>query len=337
MSDIATRMDPRQEYHAAARRAGRWVSAGTDRPRVFWDRAAVELAITLTGRALVNLGARAGQLVAISPEATFGDTGVMQSAVEAIEAEGVVLADPLELAAWPAEVWVTDSRTAMAAAWPTTLEAVMVLGDALWSPEWVSRLQRKSPRPPRIGGFYAVPGIPGPLAITCARGRWHFTRDGWDIRFVASDGARAADVGEEAEVVAVPGAEGASPISTGHMVETGSCDCGMEGPAAMRILGPAHPPTLAGRPIHLADVARALWRTPGFGGTADIALTHDRGRGKAYLVVEAGVESGQDVERVKEALNYSLTAALGVPVRVLAHVAETPGRITLVDRRDLGA
>jgi hypothetical protein len=328
---IVVQVDPGHEAQAAggileppARQPGRWVVGRHGYQ--FWPRADVTRAVEATARALANLGVRGGQLVAVSAGESRPsplEPSLIVTAVENLGAEGVLVPEAA-VRAWPADVLITDSAGALAATLPESLKTLVVYADPLWSDAFVAGIRARH-RNPLLGihALYAVPGVPGPLAITCAEGRLHGPGD--------EEGAVTLDSpGPVARVLF-------RNVPVGDLAEPGSCPCGSPGVVLARILGPLDPPRVDGRPVYLADVARALWRTPGFGGSAEVAVTHDRGRGRDYVAVTAAVDEpahgGVDPTRVEEALWYSLTAVLKVPVRVTVSRTAARKGITLIDRR----
>jgi hypothetical protein len=298
-------------------RGGRWVVL-PEGGRRFWSRDDVAHGVTLTGRALVNLGVKAEGLVAVSL-ADVEMAMMVVAGAEAVGAEAVRLPDTASLAEWRPQVWMTDIFSALSADLPDSVTRVIVTADAAVSRETVARLKEHAGRPLEVGQMLWLPEVPGPVAISCREGRLHFTEDGIKVRLLALDGdgeasprlpARLQISDTRPRLAALP------TWSPEIWVEAAACNCGMEdGPVAARVLGRSRL-TVAGTVVYPADVCRALFRTPGFGGGARLAVTRDRGRGKEFLAVTATAEPGQEMAALQEALNYSLAALVKVPVRV---------------------
>lgn len=314
---------------------GIWVRTATRRQRVLWDAGDMLRAQEMSGRALVNLGVQAGDVVAIAVGNPALSTALAQGAL-AIQAQALPDADDSSIADARATVLVTDPATAMNCPRLSSLHTIILTGAPGFGEALTAFLARRLGEHVAAQNLYAVTEEPGPLAISCKKGRLHFTSDGVQVELWRPDGGGPAGVGETAEVIVTDERERASSLDhwhTGDLVRVSFCDCGSEGPVADWVLGQNPAPYVNGRPLFVPDILDALCRTPGFGGRATATVLYDRGRGSDYVSVAMTVEPGYEEDRVEAAAFYSLDARLKVPVRVEGLAADGTAGVTLTDAR----
>jgi hypothetical protein len=309
---------------------GQWVrTRGTTRAHyVFWSRRAVAEGAVWAARALAQAGVGPHDRVAIRLEnhhqARLLADGAAELGAEAAWAEldGRVAAS--------ATVWITDPFTALA--WPPaeSVRLIVLTEGPAAGPALRARILGRFVQPVACREWYIVGEVPGPLAVECPRGALHLRGDSDEADLLDPVRGGPAQPGQ----MGVPTV--ASPfgdLSTGDAVAVTECGCGLTGRAFLRVLGRLPVPYVEGRPVYLADLVEALFRTPGFGGQARARIGYDRGRGVDYLGLAVTVDPGASPERVALAVDYSVTGRLGLTPRVEVLEPGGPPGVTLVDAR----
>jgi hypothetical protein len=309
---------------------GQWVrTRGTVRPHyVFWGRDAVAEGAVWAGRALAQAGVGSADRLALG--LANGQQGrLFAEGATALGAE-VAWADPDGAVAAAATVWLTDPFTALV--WPASASVRLILlteGPAA-GPALRAKIAGRFAQPVAVRELYTVGEVPGPLALECPRGVLHLRGEEGAADLVDPVTGEPAEPGR----VAVPVVAGAfGPLSTDDAVAATACDCGLSGRAFARVLGRMPVPHVEGRPVYLADLVEALFRTPGFAGQASARIAYDRGRGVDYLALAVSVEAGASPERVAAAVDYSVAGRLRLTPRVEVRPAAGPPGVTLRDER----
>jgi hypothetical protein len=279
----------------------------------FWTRAATLAARERAVALLTELGIGSGDVVAVP--AALPQAAVLTDAALAVGAAAFAWEGP-----WPTAPTVVVGRFSdVARALPGSVRQIVLLADPLWSAELLAVLPEWWERAVPYALWYLPSDRPEPVAVGCPRGHLH-----------ALDPAAFEPAGGTASAVRLRAPDGRA---TATLLEPAAGPCERSGPAFSRILTEAPAPVLGGRPIYLADVARALFRTPGFGGAADARVVFDRGRGRGYLTVIVSVKAGADADAVRDAAAYSLEGSLGVTVRCYAEPGLGGLAVTLRDMR----
>lgn len=309
---------------------GQWVrTRGTVRAHyVFWSRQAVAEGAVWAGRALAQAGVGAHDRVAIRLENRHQAQLLADGAAE-LGAEAA-WAEPDGRIAAAATVWVTDPFTALA--WPAAggVRLILLTEGPAAGPALRAKITGRFVQPVACRELYTVGEVPGPLALECPRGVLHLRGESGTADLLDPVTGEPAEPGK----VGVPTVSSAfGALSTGDAVEVAECGCALAGRAFSRVLGRMPVPYVEGRPVYLAHLVEALFRTPGFAGQATARIGYDRGRGVDYLAIGITVEPGASPERVAAAVDYSVTGRLRLTPRVEVRATAGPPGVTLVDER----
>lgn len=317
-------------------------SRGSVRPHyVFWTRSDREHAVTMTGRALLNLGVRPGAHVVIQLANPHHAVIVADSAVE-LGAQTTILSHGDEAPDLRPTVLVTDPFSAVAwtARHPSDDLALIILTESVGAVDGLKRKIINQVGPSlSIRQLYSLIEVPGPLAIDCPKGNLHWTAEGVTVELLDLVSGNPADIGQPAMVVVTDTRERVASLArffTGDLARVQRCACGWgsedgAGPVTSEILGRSPVPQINARPIYPADLIAALYRTPGFSGRATAEIVYDRGRGVDYLAIHAGVDPGWDTVKVLDAIHYSVEARLKTAPRI---EVDTAGGLPGVFLRD---
>lgn len=269
-------------------------------------------------RALAAAGTRPGYLVAIRL-ANRTAAAAIEAAALAMGASAWQVDRPWALAP---EVLVTDPWTALQ--WPASrAPGALVLTEQAGAGDRAlrQRIGEQWGRAPVIRQWYTVGEVPGPLAIECERGALHCRRpdDADGVVVEVGSEADSVPVGDLGPVVVTDRAEALRPLvrwDTGDVARVVACDCGHEGLALADVARADSRLDAPAGPVYPPQLLRALFRTPGFGGFAELEIARDRARGQDAWDLTIGVEPGWSERQVAEAAAASVAAVLHQRPRV---------------------
>ena len=295
-----------------------------DGRRAWWRPEDASWGSALAARALVNLGVSQDDrvLVALADEL---HREAFLSGVEALGAQGAP--ESAEMPEDWATVVVTEPFRALAAFDAHWARVIVAHGPELGPAafQWYRARRRHHTV---VSELWLVPELPGPIALLCARGRFHITEDGMTAVF-------SSDQTVTQVIVTRPGMAG---FQTGRQlardwVAPEACDCGSPGPTFSVVVDRGAPLISRGRRLLRRDVIDVLFRVPGFSGFATVDLRYDRGLGRDLLEVKVGALPGWDARQLGEATEYALSLHFAIPVRAVG-LERAPGvGVTVEDRR----
>lgn len=297
-------------------------------PRRFWTLGDFEEAHRRFAQALAAVGVRPGDLVAIR----LGNPSVAWALGTAVMAMGGRVWHVAGPAPAVPDVLVTDPWTALG--WPASeAPRVVVLTDAVGAmvPALRERLGEQWGRAPVIRSWYSLVEVPGPLAVECAHGRLHGRRPGDDGGVVLEAGGPAGQVGP------LWVATGGQRWDTGDVARAVTCGCGHPGLALEDLERAADVIAVGPDTVSRTRLLAALFRTPGFGGAARVAVRHDRARGQDELALEVSVAAGWDAAQVAEAVAISVAAVAHRRPRVAVDRDLGAPGLQVADERTLSA
>jgi len=302
---------------------GRVVTLADGR-RAWWRPEDAAWGVALAGRALTNLGVGAADRVLVAlTDPLHRDTFL--GGVEAIGAQGAP-----ESAHMPegwATVLITEPFRAFMEAGRPFARVILAHGPETGQAamEWYrGRLAGE----PAVGELWLQPELPGPLALRCEKGRFHITTDGMEASWSSAEEVTQVRVRREGMAGFQQGR-----VLTRDWVRPSACDCGSDGLAFAAVVDRGRPMVAGDRRLFRRDIIDALFRVPGFAGSAVASLRYDRPLGRDYLVATVSALSGWDPRKVAEAVEYAFSLRFHIPAR--ADGVADDGRIGIVaeDRR----
>lgn len=180
-----------------------------------------------------------------------------------------------------------------------------------------------------VRDVYGVAEHPGPLAMSCNLGRWHWLNTAMPVTFKPlTETLSSVELIWEGE-----------PYALGDAVSDVSldCPCGQPGPVTRPVWGRLDQIGMLDHGfVSASHVAQAWFRTEGLADRLRAALTYDPLGQTDRLQVEAAVLEGYDVERTfsrfRELLERSLGIQVGIEVREAQRLVPSL-TVELVDRR----
>lgn len=204
----------------------------------------------------------------------------------------------------------------------SSLSALWLSGDVTGMGALVRRIEEFSPDT-TVRDVYSVVEYPGPLAISCPGGRWHWLADDIRVEFVDSRGQRQKEEEKPSAICLArhgdsPGVLDAYPLDDLTIPYASACPCGMDSPLTTSpVMGRVSEiRTLDNGYLTTSHLAQAWYSTEGLSDRFDAKVIWDETTHESVLSIRAAVLQGYDRQRTVARFEDWLVRSLGSPIRV---------------------